>query len=163
MKETKYFRVSDKEYCHISDDIIFIFNSKEPTRIPLEEELSNAWGISSILNYILFVFLLIYTSASLNGYGMNFFKNPINYGGLILLFISFIRIKEGFQSSSTPTILRKKIRSVYLKSPRFSYPRLVIYFDGADGKILRRTIRILYKKEAEPVLKETGMVQSLKV
>lgn len=158
MKPTKYFRVSDNEYCHISDDTIFIFNTKEPTRIPLEDELGNAWGISSVLNYIVFALLLIYTSASLNGYGMNFFKNPINYGGILLLFLSFIRIKDGFQTSSTPTILRNKIKSVYLKSPKFSYPRLIIYFDGPEGKILKRTIRILYKKEAEPVLKEVGLV-----
>ena len=158
MKETKYFRVSDREYCHISDDTIFIFNSKTPTRIPLEEELSNAWGVSSILNYIVFVLLLLYTSMSLSTYGMAFFANPVNYGGLVLLFLSLVRMKRGFQTSSTPTILRNKIRSAYLKTPKFSYPRLVIYFDGAEGKILQRTIRILYKKEAEPVLKETGVL-----
>ncbi|MGZ4056853.1 MAG: hypothetical protein ACXVPU_12410 [Bacteroidia bacterium] len=161
MKPTKYFRVSDKEYCHITDDAVFIFNSKVPTRIPLEEELSNAWGISSILNYIVFVFLLLYTSMSLNSYGMNFFIRPINYGGILLLFLSLVRIKKGFQTSSTPTILRSKIRSVYLKSPKFSFPRLVIYFDGPEGKILSRTIRIMYKKEAIPVLEETGLLKKL--
>ena len=156
--QTKYFRVSDKEYCHITDDLIFIFNTKEPTRIPLEEELSNAWGISSVLNYIVFALLLIYSSVAINSYGMNFFKEPVNYGEILLLFLSFIRIKKGFQSSSTPTIQRSKIRSVYLRSPKFSFPRLVIYFDSLEGKVLSRTIRIMYKKEALPVLKETGLV-----
>jgi hypothetical protein len=157
--QTKYFRVSSREYCHISDDTVFIFNSKEPTRIPLEEELSNAWGISSILNYIVFAFLLIYTSISLSSYGMNFFSNPINYGGIVLLFLSFIRIQKGFQTSSTPTIPRNKIKSVYLKTPMFSFPRLVIYFEGVDGKVLSRTISILYKKEAVPVLEEMGLIK----
>ena len=157
--QTKYFRVSDNEYCHISDDSIFIFNSKAPTRIPLEEELSNAWGISSILNYIVFAFLIIYTSFSLTNYGSDFFMHPENYGGLLLLFLSFIRIKKGFQTSSTPTITRSKIKSVYLKCPKFSFPRLVIYFEGPEGKVLKRTISILFKKEAIPVLEETGLLK----
>ena len=125
----------------------------------MEEELSNAWGISSVLNYIVFVLLLIYTSIALSAYGMNFFKNPINYGGILLLFLCFIRIKKGFQTSSTPTIQRSKIRSVYMKSPKFSFPRMVIYFDSLEGKVLSRTIRIMYKKEALPVLKEMGLVE----
>jgi hypothetical protein len=128
--QTKYFRINKQEYCHITDDTIFIFSSKEPNRIPPEHELSDAWGIISMLNYILFAMLLIYVSVSVSAYGIIFFKNPINYGGLFLLFISFIRVKDGFNRSSTPMILRSKIKSVYLKSPKFSFPRLVIYFVG---------------------------------
>lgn len=155
--QTSYFRVSKKEFCHITDDTIFIFNSKTPTRIPLEHELGEGWGITSVLNYILFFFLFAYTAMSITYYGMNFFKEVINYGGLLLLFLSFKRIQDGFHSSSTPTISRNKIRTVYLKSPKFSFPRLVIYFEGPEGKVLRRTISILYKKEAIPVLESTGV------
>ena len=56
--QTKYFRTTTGEYCHISNDTVFIFNTKEPSRIPLEHELSNAWSVKSIMNYILFVLLL---------------------------------------------------------------------------------------------------------
>ena len=157
--QTKFFRINKKEYCHITDDIIFITNSKEVTRIPLENELGEEWGIVSVFNYILFILLFGYTAISIMYYGTYFFKQPVNYGALFLLFISFIRIKEGFLSSNTPTIRRSKIKSVYLKSPKFSYPRLVIYFDGPEGKILRRTIPILYKKEALPVLQEMGLMK----
>lgn len=158
MKPTKYFRTTTNEYCHISDDTVFIFNTKEPTRIPLEHELSNAWGVKSILNYIFFAFMLMYTMFSVSYYGANFFKEPLNYGALLLLFLSFVKIKEGFISSSTPNIPRSKIKSIHFKTPKFSYPRLVIYFDGPEGKILRRSISIKYKKEAEQVLKEVGLV-----
>ena len=157
--QTKYFRVNTREYCHITDDTLFIFNSKVPTRIPLEHELSDAWSIKSILNYIVFAFLLLYTLLSLSRYGAHFFWKPMNYGGLILLFLSFVRMKDGFVSSNTPTIQRSKIRSVYFKTPRFSYQRLVIYFEGPEGKVLRRTFSVLYKKEALPVLKETGLIK----
>lgn len=156
--ETKFFRTTTKEYCHITDDAVFIFYSKDPNHIPLEYELSNAWGVKSILNYIFFFFILMYTMFSLTYYGANFFKEPINYGGLILLFISFVKIKEGFISSNSPTIPRNKIKSVYFKTPFFSYPRLVIYFEGPEGKILRRSISIKYKKEALPILEEAGLV-----
>jgi hypothetical protein len=156
--QTKYFRTTTNEYCHITDDTIFIFYSKEPNHIPLEYELSNAWGVKSILNYIFFTFLLVYTLVSVSYYGEQFFKEPINYGGLLLLFISFVKIKEGFMSSNTPTIPRNKIRSVYFKSPVFSYSRLVIYFEGKDGNVLRRNISVKYKKEALPILQEVGLV-----
>jgi hypothetical protein len=156
--ETKYFRTSKKEYCHITDDTIFIYNSKEPIRIPLEHELTDAWGIKSILNYIFFAFILTYTLFSVSHYGSAFFKEPVNYGGLLLLFLSFIKIKDGLVNSKTPTITRNKIKSVYLKTPKFSYPRLLIYFEGPEGKIVRRTISILYRKEAEPILKEIGLI-----
>ena len=158
MIQTKYFRTSEKEYCHITDDAIFIFNTKEPTRIPLEHELGEGWAIASILNYILFTFLFVYVAGSASYYGISFFKKPINYAAVFLLFISFIRVKEGFISSKTPTIARDKIKSVYLKTPKFSYPRLVIYFTGPEGKVLRRKISVLYKQEAIPVLKETGLL-----
>lgn len=156
--QTKYFRTTTNEYCHISNDTVFIFNTKEPTRIPLEHELGNAWGIKSVLNYIFFAFILIYTMFSVSYYGADFFKEPFNYGALVLLFLSLIRMKENFNSSSTPTIPRSKIRNVLFKTPRFSYPRLVIYFDGPEGKVLRRTISVKYPKEALPVLKETGLI-----
>ncbi len=156
--QTKYFRISKKEYCHITDDVIFIINSKEVTRVPLEHELSEAWGIMSVLNYLVFAFLFVYTAVSMSYYGYNFFLEPLNYGALILLLMSFTRVKEGFLSSRTPTIQRKKIKTVLLKTPTFSYPRLVIYFEGPEGKTLRKIIPILYKKEALPVLKETGLL-----
>ncbi len=158
MMQTKFFRTSKREYCHISDTNLFIFNSKQPTRIPLEHELGEGWGIFSILNYILFFFLFVYAAISITYYGMEFFKQPINYGALFLLAISLKRIQDGFNASKTPMIPREKIKSVYFKTPRFSYPRLVIYFDGPEGKILRRTISVLYKQEAIPVLKETGLM-----
>jgi hypothetical protein len=97
---------------------------------------------------------------SVSYYNVGFFTEPINYGGLLLLFLSFIRIKEGFISSDTPTIPRNKIKSVYLKSPMFSYPRVVIYFDGPEGKVLRRNISVKYKKEAEQILAEEGLLKS---
>jgi hypothetical protein len=154
--QTKYFRTSKKEYCHITDDTIFIFNSKEPNRIPLEHEVSNAWGILSVLNYILFFFLFAYVAISVNVYGFSFFKHVANYGGLFLLFISFMRIQRGLTSSNTPTIQRSKIKGIHFKTPPFSYPRLLIYFEGPEGKVLRRSISILYKREALPILKEVG-------
>jgi hypothetical protein len=158
MKPTKYFRTTTNEFCHINDDTIFIFNTKEPTRIPLEDELSNAWGVKSILNYIFFVLLLAYTMFSVSYYGGNFFREPVNYGALILLFMMLIRMKEGFISSNTPSIQRNKIKNVLFKTPRFSYPKLVIYYENPEGKILRRTITVKYKQEALPVLKETGVL-----
>ncbi len=157
--QTLYFRSNKKEYCHITDDTVFIINSKEVTRIPLENELGEEWGIVSILNYLLFAFLFVYTAVSVTHYGINFFKHPLNYGALFLLFISFTRIKEGFLSSSTPAIQRSSIKSVYLKTPKFSFPRLIIYFDGPEGRMLRRTIPVLNKKEALPVLQEAGLVK----
>jgi hypothetical protein len=157
--QTKYFRTTTKEYCHISKDTVFIFNTKEPTRIPLEHELSDAWGIKSVLNYIFFALILIYTMFSVSYYGAGFFKEIENYGALILLFMSFVRIKNNMNSSSTPTIQRNKIKNVLLKSPLFSYPRLIIYFEGPEGKVLKRSISVKYKKEAIPVLQETGLMQ----
>ncbi len=156
--QTNYFRINKKEYCHITDHIIFIINSKEVTRIPLEHELGEQWGIASVLNYLFFAFLFLYNVISVSHYGVEFFKQPINYGALFLLFISFIRLKEGFLSSSTPTVSRNKIRSVYFKTPKFSFPRLVIYFEGPEGKVLRKIIPVLYKQEALPVLQDSGLI-----
>src|SRR3970040_1603130 len=113
--QTKYFRINKKEYCHITDDTVFIINSKEVTRIPLEHELGEEWGIISVFNYIIFILLFGYNAFAITYYGISFFKQPINYGAIFLLFISFIRIKQGFLSSSTPTISRSKIKSVFLK------------------------------------------------
>lgn len=157
--QTKYFRINKQEYCHITDDTIFIINTKEVVRIPLEHELGEGWGVMSVLNYLLFAFLFFYSAIAVTFYGVNFFKQPINYGALFLLLISFIRIKEGFQSSRTPTISRNKIRSVYFKTPAFSFPRLVIYFEGPEAKIVRKIIPILYKKEALPILQEVGLLK----
>ncbi len=156
--QTKYFRINKKEYCHITDDIIFIINSKKVTRVPKEHDLGEEWGIVSVFNYLLFTFLFVYTAMAVIFYGLYFFKQPINYGALFLLFISFIRVKDGFLSSRTPTITRNKIKSVYFKAPLFSFPRLVIYFEGPEGKVLRKSIPILYKKEALPVLQEAGLI-----
>ena len=157
--ETKYFRINKKEYCHITDDVIFIVNTKAPKRIPLEHDLGEGWGIISILNYIWFIFLFVVVAASASYYGMQFFKEPINYGAIVLLFLSLIRVQNGLVMSRTPTISRSKIKSIYLKAPIFSFPRLVIYFEGPEGKILRKTISILYKKEAVPVLQQIGLLE----
>ena len=157
--QTKYFRINKKEYCHITDDTIFIINSKEVSRIPSEHELGEEWGIKSILNYLLFTFLFIYVGMSISYYGMIFFEQPVNYGAIFLLFISFIRVKNGFLSSETPAIARNKIKSVYFKTPKFSFPRLVIYFVGPEGRVLRKTIPVLHKNEAMPVLKEAGLMR----
>src|ERR1043165_444214 len=154
---TRYFRTTTKEYCHISDDVIFIFNSKEPHRIPLEHELGNAWSVKAILNYIYFGLILLYTMFSVTYYGVDFFMQPLNYGAIFLLFLTFIRMKEFMISSNTPTIPRSKIRNVIFKTPRFSYARVVIYFVGPEGKVLRRTISVKYPKEALPVLRESGL------
>ena len=156
--QTTHFRINKKEHCHINDDVIFIINSKDVARIPLEHELSEAWGIMSIINYIVFLFLFGYVSISLNMHGAGFFKQPFNYGALFLMILSFMRIQQGLVSSKTPTIYRNKIKSVYFKTPFYSYPRLVIYFEGPEGKVLRRTFPILYKQEALPVLKEAGLM-----
>ena len=40
-------------------EYIFIFNSKDPHRIPLEHKLGEGWGILSVLNYVFF--FLIFT------------------------------------------------------------------------------------------------------
>jgi len=156
--QTKYFRISKKEYCHITDDMVFIINTKEVIRVPLEHELGEGWGILSVLNYIVFAFLFIYTAISMNYYGFDFFVHPLNYGAIILLLMSFTRVKEGFLSSKTPTIQRNKIKSVHFKTPKFSFPRVVIYFEGPEGKVLRKIIPVLYKKEALSVLQETGLL-----
>lgn len=157
--QTKYFRVNKNEYCHITDDTIFIISSKDVKYIPPEHTLGEGWGIISVLNYILFVLLLIYVGAAVSNSGLSFFKQPLNYGAIFLLFISLKRIQDGFLSSKTPTIYRNKIQSVYFKTPTFSYPRLVIYFKGPEGKVLRRTIPVLYKKEALPVLQEAQLIK----
>jgi len=156
--QTTHFRINEKEHCHINEDVIFIINGKEVTRVPLEHELSEAWGIASILNYILFVLLFGYVSVSINMQGADFFRHPFNYGALFLMILSFMRIQQGLVSSKTPTIYRNKIRSVYFKTPFYSYPRLVIYFEGPEGKVLRRTFSILYQQEALPILKEAGLI-----
>ncbi len=135
-----------------------IISSKDVKFIPPEHELSEGWGIISILNYILFALLLVYVGGSVTGDGANFFMQPINFAALFLLVLSLKRIQDGFVTSKTPTIKRSKIKSVYFKTPKFSYPRLVIYFEGPEGKVLRRTIPILYKKEALPVLQEAKLV-----
>jgi hypothetical protein len=140
--------------------MIFIFNSKTPTRIPLEHELGEGWGIASVLNYIIFFFLFVYNAVSATYYGIDFIRQPLNYCALFLLFLSFKRIQEGFNSSRTPTIERRKIKNVLFKTPRFSYPRLVIYFEGPEGKVLKRTFSVLYKQETLPVLKETGLLSA---
>jgi hypothetical protein len=156
--QTNYFRINKKEYCHINDEYIFIVNTKEPTRVPLAHDLGEGWGVISILNYIVFAFLFIYTAMAITYYGFDFFVHPLNYGAIILLLISFMRVKEGFLSSRTPMIERKKIKNILFKSPKFSFPRLIIYFEGPEGKVIRRVIPILYKKEAIPVLERTGLM-----
>ncbi|HEX8516725.1 MAG TPA: hypothetical protein VF868_11035 [Bacteroidia bacterium] len=157
--QTRYFRVNKEEYCHVTDEAVFITNSKTPQHIPLEHELGEGWGIISVLNYITFFFLFVYTAVSATYYGIDFIKEPLNYGALFLLFLSFKRMQNGFNGSRTPTIQRSKIKNVLLKTPRFSYPRVVIYFEGPEGKTLRRIIRVLYKQEALPVLQETGLLK----
>lgn len=156
--QTKYFKVNKKEYCHITDENIFVTNEKIPTRVPLEYDLSEAWSVKSILNYIFFGLLFIYTAISINYYGVNFFKHIENYGAILLLLLSFVRMKNGFLSSYTPTINRSSIKSVYFKTPFFSFARLVIYFEGPEGKTLRKVIPVLYKKQAESILKELKLI-----
>jgi len=158
MIQTSFFRINKKEYCHITDEHIFIFNSKEPTRIPVEHNLSEGWGIASVLNYIFFVFIFIYNALSIIYYGAAYFSNPINYAALFLLYLSMKRIMDGLNSSRTPTIQRKDIKSLRIVSPKFSYPRVVIYFQGPEGKVLKRVIPILYKKEAVPVLEKNNLI-----
>lgn len=156
---TRHFRTTTKEYCHINNDVVFIFNTKEPTRIPLEHELGNAWAVKSILNYIFFGIMLLYNMVSISFYGLNYFTNYWNFGALLLWYISFMKIREAVVSSNTPTIPRNKIKSVHLKTPMFSFPRVVIYFEGPEGKVLRRSISVKYKQEAIQVLKETGLME----
>jgi hypothetical protein len=156
--QSTYFRVNKKEYCHITDKEIFIFGSKTPTHIPEEHTLSEAWGILSVLNYLFFVFLFAYTAISITSQEVNFFKNVYNYGVLTLLFLSFIRVQKGFITSKTPTIPLNKIKSVYFKTPTFSFPRVVIYFEGPEGKTLQRTIPILYKQEALAVIQDSKLM-----
>lgn len=156
--KTSYFRINQNEYCHITDDKIFISSTKENVRIPLEYTLGEGWGIFSLLNYFLFVILLVYFYIQATTSGAIFFKNPLNYGAVFILFYSLARIKKGFITSKTPTITRSKISAVHFKTPRFSYPQLVIYFEGPEGKTLKKTISVLYKKEAIPVLTEAGLI-----
>ncbi len=156
--KTFFFRINKKEYCHITDEKIFVVNGKDVMRVPLEHQLGEGWGIASIFNYFIFTFLFLYVALSISYYQVAFFAHPLNYGALILLLISFLRVKEGFLGSRTPMIPREKIHTVYFKTPKFSYPRVVIYFDGPEGKIIRKIIPVLYAKEALPVLKESGLV-----
>jgi uncharacterized membrane protein YdbT with pleckstrin-like domain len=156
--QSTYFRVNKKEYCHITDNEIFIFGSKTPNHVPAEHTLSEAWGIMSVLNYLFFIFLFAYTAISIISQEINFFKNVYNYGGLTLLILSFMQIQKGFISSKTPTIPLRKIKSVYFKTPMFSFPRLVVYFDGPEGKVLQRTIPVLYKQEALSVLQDSKLL-----
>lgn len=158
--QTHFFRINKKEYCHITDDLVFIINSKEVSRVPLEHELDESWGVISVLNYLVFAFLFIYTAVSITYYQFDFFIYPMNYGAIILLLIAFHRVKEGFLSSKTPTIQRSTIKSVHFKTPKFSYPRLIIYFKNPQKKIVRRIIPILYKQEALPILKEKGLINN---
>jgi hypothetical protein len=159
MMQTRFFRVNKKEYCHISDDAVFIINSKVVSRVPLEHELGEGWGVISIFNYLIFGFLFVYTALSITQYQFDFFIHPINYGAIILLLIFFSRVKKGFQSSRTPMIPRNKIKNVHFKTPKFSYPRLVVYFDGPEGKVVRKIIPVLYKQEAIPVIRESGLME----
>jgi hypothetical protein len=159
MIPTRFFRINKKEYCHISDEAVFIINSKVVSRVPLEHELDEGWGVISIFNYLIFAFLFVYTALSITYYGFSFFIYPLNYGALILLLIFFSRVKSGFQSSRTPMIPRSKIKNVHFKTPKFSYPRLVIYFDGPEGKVVRKIIPVLYKQEAIPVIRESGLME----
>jgi hypothetical protein len=157
--QTRFFRINTKEYCHITNDTLFIINSKEVVRVPLEHELGEGWGVISILNYLVFAFLFVYTALSITYYKLDFFLHPWNYGALILLLVAFNRVKEGFQTSRTPMIPRHKIRNVEFRTPKFSYPRLIIYFDGPEGKVLKKVVSVLYKQEALPVLKEMGLLK----
>ena len=157
--QSTYFRVNNNEYCHITEDKIFITNSKIISRVPLEHTLSESWGIISVFNYIIFTLLLSYVAMSATILGANFFTNPIHYGALFLLFYFMVRIKNGFLTSKTPTITRSNIKSVYFKTPKFSYPRLVVYFKGPAGKTLKRIIPVLYKQEALPILQEAELIK----
>lgn len=157
--KTRFFRINNKEYCHINEDTLFIINSKEVMRIPLEHHLGEGWGVISVLNYLIFAFLFVYTALSITFYKLEFFQHFINYGAIILLLIMFKRVKDGFQNSRTPNIPRHKIVSVEVRSPKFSHPRLLVYFNGPEGKILRKMIPILYKQEALPVLRESGLLK----
>jgi hypothetical protein len=159
MMQTRFFRVNKKEYCHISDDAVFIINSKVVSRVPLEHELGEGWGVISMFNYLIFGFLFVYTALAITQYQFDFFIHPINYGAIILLLIFFSRVKTGFQSSRTPMIPRTKIKNVHFKTPKFSYPRLIIYFNGPEGKVLKKIIPVLYKQEAIPVIRESGLME----
>ena len=162
LMKTRFFRINNKEYCHISDDTLFIINSKEVMRVPLEHHLGEGWGIISILNYLIFAFLFVYTALSITYYQLEFFMHVVNYGAVILLLIAFKRVKDGFNSSRTPAISRNKIVSVEFRTPKFSHPQLLIYFNGPEGKVLRKMIPVLYKQEALPILKETGLLKEEK-
>lgn len=157
--QTNCFRVNKNEYCHITDDLIFINSGKDDKRIPPPHELSEAWGIASVFNYIFFVFLLGFIGIETTIRGNSFFMNPINYGAVFLLFMSLRRIQQGLVTSKTSTIGRNKIKSVSIKTPMFSFPRVEIYFDGPEGKVLRRSIPILYKKEAHAAMEAAGLVK----
>lgn len=156
--ETHFFRINKKEYCHISKEQVFIISGTEVKRIPEEHELGDAWSVSSILNYIFFLFMLVYVGFTVTVYGELFFSHIYNYGVLLLLLMSFVRVKSGFETSSTATISRHRIKTVHLKTPMFSFPRLDIYFNGHEGKVLKKTIPVLYTQEAIPVLKSTGLM-----
>jgi hypothetical protein len=157
--EKTYFRINKKEYCHINDEYIFIVNKQSPDRVPLAHELGEGWGVINILNIIFFVLLFTYTGMAISYYGISFFREIWNYAALFLLIVFLVRIKESYLSSRTPTISRRKILNVVLKKPRFSFPHINIYFEGPEGKTLRRRIPILYLKEAEPVLRHTGLLK----
>ncbi|MFL5765275.1 MAG: hypothetical protein ACJ77K_15130 [Bacteroidia bacterium] len=159
MKPTRYFRTTTKEYCHISDDAVFIFNSKEPTRIPLEHELGDAWSVKAVINYIWFGLITLYLMFAATYYGNRFFTVWDNYPAILLLFWTFIRMRNFMVGSTTPTIQRSKITNVLFKKPAFSFAKLVIYFEGPEGKILRRIISVKYPKEAMPVLIESGLMK----
>lgn len=156
---SNYFRINQKEYCHITDDVLFIVNGKDVKRIPLEHDLSEAWGIVSVLNYLVFTVLFVYVTVSVNTKGADFFMHLPNYGALLLMVLSFMRIHRGTVTSRTPTIRRNKIRSTVFETPVFSFPRLTIYFEGPEGKVLQKIVPVLYKQEALQVLEKTGLLK----
>src|ERR1043166_1443074 len=154
MKPTRFFRTTTKEYCHISEDTVFIFNSAQPTRIPLEHEFGDAWSIKAVMNFIGLGLITLYLMFAAGYYGNNFFKVIDNYPAILIFFLLFIRMKNFMVGSTTPTIQRNKITNVIFKKPVFSFARILIYFEGPEGKILRRAISVKYPKEAMPVLIE---------
>ncbi len=155
--QTNYFRINKKEYCHFTEDYIFITNTKTPTFIPEEHDLGESYSISSILNYIFFAFIMAYCFFAIAYYGKQFFAEPLNYAAIFLLILSMRRVQQGFNASKSPSINRSKLKNILFKTPKFSFPRLEIYFVGPNNKTLKRTISVLYKKEALNILEKENI------
>jgi hypothetical protein len=157
--QTEYFKVTKEEYCHISDEAIFLTGDEIINHMPKPHDLGEGWGVKSIVNYLLVFLLGMYILLSVGLYGLAFFIAPVSYGAMFLFVLLAYKAKDRFNKSMSPYIYRNTIKSAEIKSQLFAAPSLEIYFDGPEGKVLRRNFPILYKNNALKVLENSGILK----